>query len=466
MHVSRRTVVVAGALSTAFVAGCQTYTERPLDAAATLDALAERDGGDDSVRALAASLRAGDSSGSAFDLTDGVDRAEATVIAQVWNPDLRRLRSALGVAVEVESWAGQWDDPVLSLDLLRATSGIPHPWIVAPSLSFTVPAMGRMDDERAHAAAQTAMARAQVAAAEWVVRCAVHDAFTAWSAAARQVAEIERAQQAFAPLITAMSQQAEAGELAQSELTLFTLEVDMLAVELLQARMEATAADGTLRQILGIAPTAPIEFEMGFAPAGAGSDESPSTPSAHVAAHPAMRVLDEAYQVAERAVALEIRRQWPDLTIGPAYERDTGQTRIGVIGAWALPIFNANRAAIARARAERTHARMVYDTALEERLHQVRAAEARVRGAVDARGLMLTTVAPQVDQHVAAVRQLLEFGEVSPLVLLESLRRAHAARLALLDLEREVDSALTNLARHAGPVDDSTSLPSVVEDSR
>ena len=45
----------------------------------------------------------------------------------------------------------------------------------------------------------------------------------------------------------------------------------------------------------------------------------------------------------------EIRRQYPELSLGPAYTREDGYNRIGVTGSLTLPFWNRNRVGIATA---------------------------------------------------------------------------------------------------------------------
>ncbi len=71
------------------------------------------------------------------------------------------------------------------------------------------------------------------------------------------------------------------------------------------------------------------------------------------------------YEVAERTFELEIRKQYPDLQIGPGYGLEDGQDQVLMGLSLPLPVLNANRQAIARAEANRSVARASVEAALE-----------------------------------------------------------------------------------------------------
>ena len=99
------------------VGGCATYEPAPVDPIAF----------EASWRALdpdAATVRVGTADviffagvtkvrPPGFDLTDGIDLAEAEAVALFFNPELRRLRTALEVPRAEASTAGAWADQSL-----------------------------------------------------------------------------------------------------------------------------------------------------------------------------------------------------------------------------------------------------------------------------------------------------------------------------------------------------------------
>jgi len=151
--------------------------------------------------------------------------------------------------------------------------------------------------------------------------------------------------------------------------------------------------------------------------------------------------------VAELTLLREIRKQFPDLKLGPNFEDDQAQSKIGVIGAIPIPIFNSNKGGIAAARAEREGARAAYETELERAEGRLAVMRARLEGARSRRQAIDSNVVPLVDRQIDDARNLLEIGEGGSLVLLESLVRAHEAKLDLIEARLE-ESATQNKIRH------------------
>ena len=122
-----------------------------------------------------------------------------------------------------------------------------------------------------------------------------------------------------------------------------------------------------------------------------------------------------------------------------------------MIGAIPIPIFNSNKGGIAAARAEREVARAAYETELERTEGKLAAMRARLDGARSRRQSIDSNVVPLVDRQIDDARQVLEIGEGDSLVLLESLVRAHEAKLDLIEARLE-ESATQNEIRHlTGP---------------
>ena len=81
----------------------------------------------------------------------------------------------------------------------------------------------------------------------------------------------------------------------------------------------------------------------------------------------------------------EIRRQYPELSIGPAYTREDGYNRLGLTGGLTLPLWNRTRVGIATATGTRDAARLAAVTAWQaavRRWHDLKLEQERlhVRG--------------------------------------------------------------------------------------
>jgi len=161
--------------------------------------------------------------------------------------------------------------------------------------------------------------------------------------------------------------------------------------------------------------------------------------------HPRVRVARAEYEVAERALRLEVRKQYPDLAVGGGFGTDEGTERLlGGIGL-PLPLWNRNRRAIAEARAAREAAR----ASAEGEYEQLLADAAQARSAFDAASVRLrfveTELAPLVDEQLAAARQLGRLGNYNTLVLLEALKAAYDAKFEVLQARLKMGLAMGRL---------------------
>ncbi|MCP3905053.1 MAG: TolC family protein [Planctomycetes bacterium] len=431
--------------------GCQTYEPRPLDLPAHRATWENRAPGDEEVRRFADRLgRLDDDAPDRYDPSDGLALAEAELLALVYNPDLRLARQRAGVVTAVAEVAGLPDDPVISANVLRITESVPDRWVVTAGLAITIPISGRLDVEKERAGAEAAAALEVVAADEWSTVAKLRLAWLAWSADRLEAEATVEIITRLDSVVASTSRLAEAGELARTEATLFALEQDTLRATLADLEGRIAAHEQTIRSLLGLAPAADVELQPTLKIA-----EPPGTAREQVdrigERNLQLDMLRTRYDVAEHALDLEIRKQIPDLTLGPAYELDEGQSRIGFLAGLPIPILNANKQGIAEARAERELARAAFETGYERLVARHAIARSRLGAARDRRKLLSSTVVPLADRQVDDARTLVELGEGSALVLLESLSRAHEVKLRLVDARRTEADAIVEIAELLGP---------------
>lgn len=439
------------------LAGCQSYQPKPLDPQSHREVWHERTPGDETVRVFASSLaESGYTDAAGFDPEDGLSLPEAELVALVFNPDLRLARLRLGMVAVSAEHAGRWDDPEAAIDVLRITESVSNRWVITPSLAFTVPISGRLEAEKARAEAALAAELEQVAESEWQTRLDVRVAWLTWSAARLREAETEKLIDSMAGLVDSTRQLAETGEIPRTEAALFEIEHMQRRNALRRLRGDLVAAEQRLRSLMGLSPDAPVSLQ----PSLEGLDAPLDMPFDAIAERSVtLSRLRAEYEEAEQVLRREVRKQYPDLTIGPLYESDQGQSRIGFLGGLPLPVFNANRQGIAEAWAERELARAAYETAYERLVGSVSQVRARIVSLQAQRNELTTDLAPRVDQQLDDARRLLELGEGGGLVLLESLVRAYDTKLSLVDVRLDEARAVAELSYLAGPADRTGTQP-------
>lgn len=429
------------------LAGCQSYQAKPLDIAAHRAAWLARSPGDETVRTFAERL-AWSGAGQPLDLSDGLNLAEGEVVAMVFNPDLRLARLRAGVAAATAEHAGLWEDPQFGLQVLSLTKSVSNPLVVSPGLTFTLPISGRLEAEKARSNATLAAELTRVAEQEWQTRAAVRRAWLRWSAARLKAEQTERLLASIESLVISTATLAEAGEILRTEAALFAIEEVSQRQALLRSRGEAAEAEQEVRSLLGLSPRARLNMVPTIV-LGEGANDA--TAEAFEARSLTLSRLRGEYEAAEQKLRLEVRKQYPDLSIGPSAEFDRGDALLGLSLAVPVPILNANKQGIAEAHAERELARATIETTYEHLYGSLDAIRTRRAAIIEQREVIETVLAPMVDRQLSDAQKLLQIGEGGALVLLESLSRAAQTRMALIDARLAESLATVDLEEIIGP---------------
>ena len=381
-----------------------------------------------------------------------------------FNPDLRLARLRAGQAAVRAEHAGLWADPQFSFDLLRVAQSVPDPWVLAPSLTFTLPLSGRLEAQRELADAQRDAAEEVARENEWAIWCDVENAWIAWSAARLRVDETARFVAALTELVERTSELARQGELPRTEARLFELEAAQRGNRLTRLKGEAATLEQGLRSVLGLSPQAPVQFEIAGLPVSTDTGDPEIVRARITEQNPSLARLQRQYEVSEKTLQREVRRQYPDLVLGPAFESDAGQSRFGITGWLPLPLFNRNQQAIAAARVGRELARANYETAYQRLMGQWSATRARALAAAAQRDDLERRLVPLIDRQLTDALELMRLGESSSLVLLQSLTRALDTKLDLIQAREDEALALARLQRLTGPVNVSPQEPATPVD--
>lgn len=282
----------------------------------------------------------------------------------------------------------------------------------------------------------------------------VRRAWREWSALDAQLAAGRDFLTRVDQVLAVVNKMEQAGEIARTEARLFRIEKASRASDLALLTSGAARAELELRRLMGLAPDAPLRFHPQLQPQlhlKLADPSAPSHPAALERTSLAIQVATAEYRAAEHTLELEVRKQYPDLHLSPGYGREDGQDQLLLGLSLPLPILNANRRAIAEARAQRELARAAAETTLEQTIAAVRAAELRLAAAETHRRTLENEIVPLVDAQYDDARQVARLGEVNTLVLLESLKRQHEAKLALVAAARDEALAAVDLDELRGP---------------
>ena len=205
-------------------------------------------------------------------------------------------------------------------------------------------------------------------------------------------------------------------------------------------RREAEAEEAALVKVLGLLPGVAIRVpSVELHAAHALPSRAPAP--LDLVRHPKVREAAARLAGGEAALEAEIRRQYPYLKLGPAYEREEGLDRLGLVAGVTLPLWNRNRKGIAEAEGARDAARLDAIEVWRDLVREASAARAQLANLLD------HPPAPGSDREQA--EKLADAGELGPLDYL-----AVREELCDLDLEEaawraEVCGAYEALARYA-----------------
>lgn len=432
--------------------GCQTYAPKPPDLRSHYEAWIDRHPSSDEVKRFADALREAGATDASVPADGHLTVDQAEVVALLFNSEIRLARARAGVAQATADHAGLWDDPVLSVGLERMLSGGPNPWMAMTSVGFTLPLSGRLESEKQKAATAHQAVLYAVYEQEWQLRVNVRRAWIAWSAAKlkREVTlEFLNELEGIVEIVANIEQ---VGELARIQGRLFYIEDAQRRNQLREIELEVAQRELALRQLLGLAPSAEIRLAAQVAIDGPSDVIEPSETIRR--RHPRLRTLLAEHDTSEREFELAVRKQYPDLAIGPGYNYEDGASRLLLGLSLPLPLFNRNQQQIAVAIAQREQAVAVVETAYEALVMAYAMAQLQLAAIDDQHDYMRSTIIPLVDRQYEEARRIVELGEVDTLLLLDTLRRQYATKLELVELEARRAAAIVRLRELLGPPSD------------
>lgn len=427
---------------TCLVAGCQSYSPKPLDDAAHAREWASRDPGGQSVRDFAAALAKRDTQPRRFNPADGLDLAEAEVVALFFNARLRTARLEAGATLAAANNAGEWENPELNLSAGWILDSVANPWKAAAAIEFTIPVSGRKGVERDLAFAKHRAKWREVIVLEWQVIGELRALWRERAATAERIALLSEHVAALEEVGKRAGELATAGEIPRTDARVFDIELLVSRVDLADQQALAREQDLAIFGLLGMTPDSKVSLNAGLGAALTGGA---------IADAPRLNVLRAEYDVAEQNLRLEIRKQYPDLRIGPGYDIDQGQSTIALGFGIPIPIINLNREGIARARGEREAARAAYEGEVEAITAEAEIARKRLARVRASRRTLEEQLAPLVDLQVKEASDRAKAGDFDALVMLEALKSRRDGKERILQAKLEEAQAIDALNALMGP---------------
>lgn len=424
------------ALAFLLLAGCASYTPRPLATAPS----------DSDIAALsrdAATIDRPYLKPANVDLAAPLDDNAIAVIAVLNNPDLKAMRTKAGVADAQVFSARLLPDPTFSLGLGGILSG-PDPFSeIASGLGLDLNALRTGKVRRQAAEAQAKQVRLDLAWAEWQTA----------GQARLQAVRIRRVQGAIdllkiddaaAQSLLARNLRAAArGDVASTGVEAVRADAAATADKLRTAEHDLDAARLELVKLLGLPP----ETRLRLAPS---ADNAPLLDPARLtqialANRADLQALRSGYEVQEATVHKAILDQFPSLALNLNFTRDTGGNNIlGPTVDFTLPLWNRNRGGIAVERATREQLKAEYDARLFQTRADIAAAASAVSLARRQRDAVRMQL-PELDRLARVSRAAADRGDVSRATAEAAEGALRDKRVELATADQTIDEAMIAL---------------------
>jgi outer membrane protein TolC len=389
------------------VSGCQSYTAHPIDWEAEAAAW-QGASGEVELRSC----------------------EEAALLAVIGNPELNQRRLQAAGSRRVAAETGWWEDPELDLDISRALKSAEHPFMVGTALTFTLPLSGVPALEARVAEGYAEADALDVIAAERTIAAEARVAYHAYQVAVlkRNVLKTALEDVDYLKALKSVESLVSFGEVSYA--TLMELQQMHYArgVALREAEQTVLEAWIAIQRVLGLAPG--VKGIVSGVP-GMCTHCPKSVPEAlALTSHVQVKAQLARLGADEVALQAEIRRQYPDLKVGPSFEREEGMNKAGLVLGVELPLWNRNRQAIAEATATREASRGSAIVTWRTLATEAAAAQDQLETLIARQPHV-----PRRDRQ--ALKQLYAVGELEPVDFLVALEGNLEVCLASIEWEQQ-----------------------------
>jgi outer membrane protein TolC len=444
-------------LSIAFVcaelllAGCASYTAKPIDPGAQQTALENR-------RLDAPEVRQFAERSLGHEVTpwppQSWDLDALTLAAFYYHPDLDWAQAQRLVAEAASITAGARPNPTGGVSFQRnmdAPAG-QSPWTNGFTLDIPFETAGKRDIRIEHARHLAQAARLREAEAIWQVRSRVRASLLA----AYPTEALVRSQRDLQEQIERMiERRLKAGFASQPGLTQARLTLNRAALALRENQKQGAENRARLAAAVGVPDAALERVEISYD----AFDRLPPVsvlPSAELRrqallTRPDVLAALADYEAAQSALQLEVAKQYPDISLGPGYTWDAGQVKWSLGLSLVLPLLNRNQGPIAEAKARREEAAASFLAVQAKAIAEV---DEALAGYGHADQMLETANALLRDQQKTerAVAAAFQAGEADRLSWISARYETAAAELARVN-------ALTQAQQSLGRLEDALRRP-------
>lgn len=434
-----RTRAIAALLGASLLAGCATYSPKPLAEASS--ALTAPD-----LSLLSADAQKIDRpylTPQAIDLSQPLTPNALAVIAVLENPDLKALRARAGVTDAQAFAARLLPDPSFSANLDKPLAGGDTLMGFGGQLGVDLGMLRTARVTRESGDAAKRQVRLDLAWSEWQAAGQAR-LLGARILALETQCGLMRESAASAERLFAISQRAAGrGDISGTDLDTRRQAMVDATDKLRLAERDLIAARGELNKLLGLPPE--TDLRLAAVPDTATPPPAEALTALTLDRRFDLQALRAGYGVAEADLHKAVLDQFPSLSLTLSGARDTaGVVTAGPSVGFTLPLWNRNRGNIAVATATREQLRAEYDARLFQTRADIAAAVAGIETVLRQRAALLAQL-PDMRRFADSTRRAATRGDVS-LATAEAAGQSVRDRLfALSQLDQQVAEAMIAL---------------------
>ena len=287
-----------------------------------------------------------------------LDFFQARQIGLVLNSDLNKARLELAESKEVERQSGWWNDPAFSWDIKQVLQQDERTLNFDGGLVLTIPVTGLPSLEKKVASQYKEANYWNLRQAELDFLASLDQQWSEWTMTSQKLHLIQTRLNELKKEESAFTSLAKLGEIDLAARQIATQRLNSALTEAQSlAQTELEQKQGLIR-LLGMHPEAAAKYS--FKESGLGripsSIKTPST--ADLMQSPKILAKLASYSGSETLLKAEIRKQYPELELGPAFTRDDGEKELGGGLGFNIPLWNKNRKGIAEAEGTRNRDRL------------------------------------------------------------------------------------------------------------
>jgi outer membrane protein TolC len=375
------------------------------------------------------------------------DRGELLAVALVRNPELAVTRAGVQAALAHEMAVGRIANPDIELQSEYGAHGEPHPWLYGVAFDWVLRSADRRHLEQTIARLDTANSRLGLMEEVWKLRQELIASLSDWESARRRLVLLDRLNAAQERLRSGELKRIQAGEDSPGESV--TAEQALIDTEQqqAQARTAIDAAQVAAARVLGVPPetldSLPFAWPDWGAPPQLNVAQRDAARERALLSRSDLQAAIGEYSIAEARFELAVKRQFPQLTVGPGYYWDHGIGKFPLDIGFTLPM-DGNKGEIAESRAAREMAgkhMLALQADIFEEIAAAERAEHLARTSTDTAERRLENARRQAAQSELSVH----LGESNVMEQVAAEILAIRAELEVLDMRARLQAARNNL---------------------